>query len=141
MMRYRWLWMFLFLVGLPFFVRSVAAHHSFAAEFDANKPVVLDGVVTKLEWINPHIWLHIDVKGSDGVVVSWAIEGGSPNSLARRGLRQAGVTIGAEVKVDGFMAKSGEPVANGRNIVWKGGESFFMGSSGTGAPNEPSDSR
>ena len=112
----------------------VKAHHAFAAEFDASKPVKLKGTVTKVEWTNPHMWLHIDVKDETGKVVSWAIEGGAPNALIRRGLRRDSLPVGIEVTVDGFRAKSGANVANGRDVVYPDGVKLYFGSSGTGAP-------
>lgn len=114
-----------------------AAHHSFSAEFDVDKPIELRGTLTKMEWVNPHGWIFIDVKGRDGKVVSWAIETGSPNSLLRRGLRKTDFVLGTEVFVTGFLAKSGKPTANGRTVKLADGREFFAGSSGT-TPGEPS---
>jgi hypothetical protein len=110
------------------------AHHAFAAEFDATKPVTLTGTVTKMEWINPHAWLHIDVKGPDGKVVSWMVEGGAPNALLRRGWNRNSVVPGTVVKVEGFRAKDGSTRANGRDVTLPDGKRLFIGSSGTGAP-------
>ena len=112
----------------------VSAHHAFAAEFDANQPIQLKGTIVKMEWVNPHTWLHIDVKDSSGKVQSWMIEGGPPTSLLRRGLTKASLKVGAEVNVTGFMAKAGGNRANGRDITFENGEKLFLGSSGTGAP-------
>ena len=120
-------------------VAPVAAHHAFAAEFDANKPVKLAGTVTKMEWINPHAWLHIDVKQPDGKVESWMIEGGTPNTLLRRGITRDSLTVGTEVLVDGYQAKDGTHRANGRDLTLKNGQKLFMGSSGTGAPTDGKD--
>ena len=110
------------------------AHHAFAAEFDAKKPVHLEGVVTKVELINPHAWIHVDVKGGDGKVASWMIEAGSPNVLLRRGFTKTSVAPGTQVIVDGYQAKDGSMKANGRDITLPGGRKLFLGSSGTGAP-------
>ena len=105
------------------------AHHSFAAEFDINKPVKLTGTVTAMEWINPHSWIHIDVKGPDGKVVSWMIEGGSPNILLRRGFTKKSLETGTVIVVDGYQAKSGEARANGANITFPDGKRLFLGGS------------
>lgn len=117
-------------------VTPVRAHHSFAAEYDASRPVTLNGTLTKMEWTNPHGWIFIDVKGPDGTVVNWAVEAGSPNALLRKGLRATDFAIGAEVVVSGYRAKSGKPMANGRTVKFADGRNFFMGSSGTGAPDD-----
>jgi hypothetical protein len=105
------------------------AHHSFAAEFDIGKPVKLTGTVTAMEWINPHSWIHIDVKGPDGKVVSWMIEGGSPNILLRRGFTKKSLEAGTVIVVDGYQAKSGETRANGANITFPDGKRLFLGGS------------
>ncbi len=105
------------------------AHHAFAAEFDVKKPVSLRGTVTKVELINPHSWIHLDVKGQDGKVVSWMIEGGSPNSLFKKGVTKASVPIGSELVIDGYQARDGSPRAVGRNISFADGRPlFFVGS-------------
>jgi len=105
------------------------AHHSFAAEFDANNPIKLTGKLTKMEWVNPHGWLHIDVTQPDGKVVNWAIEAGAPNALLRRGLRQTDFPIGSEVIVEGYRAKNGTPTANGSTVKFADGRNFFLGAS------------
>ena len=115
---------------------ALVAHHAFSAEFDREKPIILRGTVSKTEWINPHSWIHIDVKGSDGKVVTWAIECGAPNSLLRRGLNKLSIPPGTELIVDGFSAKNGSATANARDITLSDGKKFFVGSSGTGAPYE-----
>jgi len=117
-----------------------SAHHSFAAEFDANAPVVLKGTITKMEWINPHSWIHIDVKNPDGTVTEWMVEGGTPNTLIRRGFTRDSVKAGMEITVEGYRAKSGANRANGRDLILKDGKRLFMGSSGTGAPIDGKDS-
>jgi hypothetical protein len=114
----------------------VIAHHSFAAEFDAKKPVKLRGTVTKMEWINPHSWVHIDVKTPDGKVEQWMIEGGAPNALLRRGWNKNSLLPGTEILVEGFQAKDGALRANGRDITFPDGKKLFVGSSGIGAPDE-----
>ena len=118
---------------------GVQAHHAFSAEFDGNKPVKLKGVVTKMEWVNPHAWIHIEVKKADGTVEKWMIEGGTPNTLIRRGLRKADLPAGTEIVVDGFQAKDGGLRANGTNLTLPNGRQLFLGSSGTGAPLEGRD--
>lgn len=110
------------------------AHHAFAAEFDVNKPLVLKGTVTKMEWINPHAWIHIDVKGADGKTTEWMIEAGAPNGLLRRGFTKASLPPGTDVVVEGWQAKDGSNRANGSNITLPDGKKLFVGSSGTGAP-------
>jgi len=110
------------------------AHHAFAAEFDAKKPVHLDGVVTKVELINPHAWIHVDVTGQDGKVTSWMVEAGSPNVLLRRGFTKTSVAPGTRVIVEGYQSKDGSLRANGRDITLPDGKKLFLGSSGTGAP-------
>ena len=110
------------------------AHHAFSAEFDAKKPVHLEGVVTKVELINPHAWIHIDVQGLDGKISSWMIEAGSPNVLLRRGFTKNTVAPGTRVVVEGYQAKDNSLRANGRDIALPDGRKLFLGSSGTGAP-------
>jgi uncharacterized protein DUF6152 len=112
------------------------AHHAFSAEFDANKPLKLRGNVTKMDWMNPHAWLHIDVKGPDGAVASWMIELGPPNALLKRGWTKQSVPIGIEVIVDGYQSKDGALRANGRDVTLPDGKKMFAGSQGTGAPGD-----
>jgi hypothetical protein len=103
------------------------AHHSFSAEFDINQPIKLTGVLTKMDWVNPHGWIYIDVKQPDGKVVNWAIEAGGATAMLRRGLRKTDFQAGIELTVEGFRAKSGEPKANGRSVTMKDGRNFFLG--------------
>ena len=105
------------------------AHHAFAAEFDIKKPVKLQGTVTKMEWINPHAWIHIDVKGPDGKITSWMVEGGTPNILLRRGFTKQSLQEGTVVIVEGYQAKNGENRANGSNITFTDGKRLFLGGS------------
>lgn len=114
-------------------------HHSFSAEFDSSKPVQLKGTVARVEWINPHTWIHIDVKQPDGIVERWMIEGGTPNTLLRRGLTRDALPPGTEVVVDGYRAKNGSNRANGRDVTFPAGRRLFLGSSGTGAPRDGRD--
>ena len=120
-------------IGLIVAALPAWAHHSFAAEFDINKPVKLQGTVTSMEWINPHSWIHIDVKGPDGKITSWMVEGGSPNILLRRGFTKKSLEPGTVVVVEGYEAKSGENRANGANITFQDGKRLFLGGSN---PNE-----
>lgn len=112
------------------------AHHSFAAEFDANQPVQLEGTVTKMDWINPHSWIHVDVTAASGEVQKWMIEGGAPNALLRRGWNRNSLPVGTKIMVQGFRAKDGSFRANGRDITFADGRKLFVGSSGIGAPDE-----
>src|SRR5262249_44380631 len=119
----------------------LVAHHAFAAEFEANKPVDMKGTVTRGQWINPHVWVHINVKQPDGSVESWAFEAGTPNNLFRRGFTKESLLPGTEVQIDGYQAKDGSRRANGRNMKFADGRTLFMGSSGTGAPTAEACSR
>src|SRR3954465_11089189 len=120
-------------VGLLLAAGPVVAHHSFAAEYDATKAVKMTGTVTKMEWINPHAWIHIDVKKPDGKVEQWMIEGGTPNTLFRRGFSKTSLMPGTVIVVDGYQAKDGSQKANGRDLTFPDGKKLFLGSSGTGA--------
>ena len=115
------------------------AHHAFGAEFDASKPILLEGVVTEMEWINPHAWIHLDVTLPDGSVEKWMVEGGPPNSLVRRGFTKNSLLPGTEIVVDGYQAIDGSNRANGRNLTLPDGTHLFLGSSGTGAPLDGAD--
>ena len=115
------------------------AHHAFAAEFDARNPIKLRGTVAKTEWINPHTWIHIDVKRADGKVDRWMIEGGPPNALYRRGFTKDSLPVGTEILVEGFRAKDGSMRGNGRDLTFANGRKLFLGSSGTGAPRDGRD--
>jgi hypothetical protein len=108
---------------------AAMAHHAFAAEFDSTKPVKLQGKVTKMEWINPHSWIHIDVKNADGTTTNWAIECGSPNTLFRQGLTKESLPGGTEIVVEGYMAKDGGNRANGRDVTFTDGRKIFLGTS------------
>ena len=112
------------------------AHHAFAAEFDAKNPVKFKATVTRMEWTNPHVWIHVDVKQSGGPAEKWAIEAGTPNVLYRRGFTKQSLLPGTEILVDGYRAKDGSRRANGRNLTLPDGRTLFLGSSGTGAPEE-----
>jgi hypothetical protein len=114
----------------------VRAHHSFASEFDSNKPVKFTATIVKMEWINPHSWMHIEVKKPDGTSEAWMIEAGSPNSLFRRGINKNTVKPGMVVVVDGYQARDGSRRANGRDVTLPEGRKLFLGSQGTGAPGE-----
>lgn len=111
----------------------LAAHHAFAAEFDVNQPVKVKGTITKVEWVNPHAWLYVDVKGDDGKVVNWRFELGAPNAMVRLGWRKDSIPAGLEVAITGFRAKNGENVGNGRSIILPDGKELFSGGSGPGS--------
>jgi hypothetical protein len=115
------------------------AHHAFSAEFDANAPVTLRGPVTKVEWINPHAWIHMEVKTAAGKPEMWMVEGGTPNTLQRRGITRDSIKIGTVIVVTGYKAKDGRLRANGRDITFPDGRTLFLGSSGTGAPRDGRD--
>ncbi len=115
----------------------LVAHHAFGAEFDRNMPIRLQGKVVKLEWVNPHTWIHLEIENEDGTKEVWAVEGGTPNVLLRRGLRRDCLEPGTEIIVDGYQAKDHSlKRANGRDVTFTDGSKIFLGSSGTGAPYE-----
>ena len=122
--------------GLLMAAAPVWAHHAFAAEFDSTKPVKLRGKVTKVELINPHSWIHLDVVGEDGKVTNWMVEGGSPNALIRRGFTKDALPVGTEIIVEGWQAKDESTRMNGSNITYPDGKKLFIGSQGTGAPGD-----
>jgi hypothetical protein len=114
----------------------VYAHHAFASEFDANKPIILQGTLTRMEWVNPHGWIYVDVKSADGTIVNWAVET-STSSLIRRGLRKTDLPIGSELEIRGYQARGGQPMATGYSLKFKDGRGFILGSENTGAPPQP----
>ena len=126
-------------VASAFLVLATApawAHHAFAAEFDANKPINLQGTVTKVEWINPHAWIHIDVTDADGKVTSWMVECGSPNIMLRRGFTKESLEFGTVLTVDGYQAKNGSNRANGSSVTFRDGRRLFVGGSNPDIPPE-----
>ena len=120
-------------------VAPLVGHHAFSSEFDAKSPVTLRGPITKVEWINPHAWIHMEIKTPAGKAETWMVEGGTPNTLQRRGITRDSITIGTQIVVAGFKAKDGRLRANGRDITFPDGRTLFMGSSGTGAPKDGRD--
>ena len=117
-------------------VRPAAAHHAFGSEFDTNCPVLLKGKIAKIEWVNPHTWIHVEITKEDGVKEIWMVEGGSPNTLLRRGANKNTFPVGTDIVVDGYQARDhSEKRANARNVTFPDGRKLFLGSLGTGAPN------
>ena len=142
--QFRWMFRIgaatLVLAGLVLAINAPAvAHHAFSAEFDPNRPVVLRGPVVRVEWVNPHTWIHLEITNDDGSKQVWMVEGGTPNTLLRRGLSRATIPIGTLIVVDGYQSKDRSARANGRDVTFEDGRKFFMGSSGTGAPRDGRD--
>ena len=118
----------------------VWGHHAFGGEFDPNKPVLLKGPVTKVEWVNPHAWIHVEVTKPDGTKEEWMVEGGTPNTLLRRGITRESLKVGTVLVIDGYQARDHSlNRANGRNVTYPDGKKLFLGSSGTGAPTDGAD--
>ena len=132
--RMMWAGLFVGAVVMAAAAVPLVAHHAFGAEFDANRPVVLRGKVTKVEWVNPHAWIHLDHVKEDGTTESWAVEGGTPNTLLRRGVTRESLTVGTEIIVDGYASKDLLKRANGRDVTFPDGRRVFVGTSGSGAP-------
>ena len=123
-------------VGLLLGGVTLSAHHAFSSEFDANRPVKFTGTVTKMMWVNPHAWIYVDVKKSDGTTEEWMVEAGTPNTLLRRGFTKSSLLPGTVIKVDGYQSKDGSLRANGRDLTLPDGRTLFVGAEGTGAPAE-----
>ncbi|MGA2879602.1 MAG: DUF6152 family protein [Bryobacteraceae bacterium] len=127
----------LLVLALSASVLPMEAHHSFAAEYDASKAVRITGVISKVEWTNPHSYLYIDVKDDHGNAIAWTCEGGAPNALSRRGFRKNDIKLGDTVTIDGYGAKDGSHLMDARRITLTDGRSFYSGSPGDGGPGDP----
>ena len=137
--RHHWLKFVLVVAACSAAGTQVAAHHAFGAEFDPNRPLVLRGPVVKVEWVNPHAWIHVEHTTEAGEKEVWMVEGGTPNTLLRRGLNKRSLTPGTLIVVDGYQSKDRSKRANGRDVTLADGRKVFMGSSGTGAPRDGRD--
>lgn len=135
-MKDRFTYIFLALFGLPFASAPLAAHHSFAAEFDSNEAIVLQGTVTKIEWMNPHVYFYVDVKDTSGKVVNWALEGGPPNVLYRQGWRKDTLKPGDTFTVDAYRARDGSTTASMRTATTPDGRKIFVGTANDGGPKK-----
>ncbi|EAW33134.1 hypothetical protein GP2143_17801 [marine gamma proteobacterium HTCC2143] len=126
-------------IATAYFSAQAIGHHAFSAEFDPNRPLILKGPVTKVEWVNPHSWIHLEHTNESGEKEQWMVEGGTPNTLLRRGVNKRTIKPGTFIVVDGYQSKDRSQRANGRNITLADGKKLFMGSSGTGAPVDGAD--
>ena len=123
-------------LGVLIAAAPVMAHHSVAAQFDDKAPITVKGTLTKMEWLNPHTWIYVDVKQADGKVVTWAIEGAAPNGLLRRGLRRADFPLGSELTIQAFRSRNGTPTAAAQDVTFADGRNFYLGASeNPGAPD------
>ncbi len=137
-----WTTLMMGVLALLLVAAPLVAHHAFGAEFDKDAPVRLEGPIVKLEWVNPHSWIHMEVTNPDGTKDVWMVEGGTPNTLLRRGLRRECLAPGTVIIVDGYQTKDHSiKAANGRDITFTDGTKMFLGSSGTGAPDDGAEAR